>query len=94
MDWDNVDPSPLFDEIRERFLGPDAEKMVWAFERALEAARVDPHLLDCVLVASACLVAHAEQVTPRTVFEQYFRRAVPDEDWRDRYGPLLAWRVE
>ena len=90
MDWDNVDPSPLFEEIRGRFLGPDAERMVWAFERALEAARVDAHLLDYLLVATACLVAHAEKVTPRTVLEQYFRRAVPDEDWRDRYAPLLA----
>jgi hypothetical protein len=90
MDWDTVDPSALFDEIRERFLGPDAERMVWAFERALAAARVDPHLLDYLLVASACLVAHAEQVTPRTVLEQYFRRSVADDEWRDRYAPLLA----
>lgn len=90
MDWDNVDPSALFERVREGSLGPDAERTIWAFERALAAARVDAHLLDYLLVASACLIAHAEQVTPRTVFEQYFRRAVADDDWRDRYAPLFA----
>ena len=90
MDWNTVDPSALFEEIRERFHGPDAERMIWAFERALGVARVDTHLLDYLLIAAACLVAHAEQVTPRTVLEQYFRRAVADEEWRDRYAPLLA----
>ena len=90
MNWDTVDPAALFEEIRERFAGPDAERMIWSFERALETARVESNLLDYLLVASACLIAHAEQVTPRTVFEQYFRRSVADEDWRERYAPLLA----
>jgi hypothetical protein len=90
MDWDTLDPSALFEQIRERVPGPDAERMIWSFERALEVARVDAHLLDYLLVASACLIAHAEQATPRAVFEQYFRRSVADEDWRDRYAPLFA----
>jgi hypothetical protein len=90
MDWDAVDPSALFEQIRAHFRGPDAERMIWSFERALDAARIDEHLLDYLLVASACLVAHAQRVTPRTVLEQYFRRAVPDDEWRDRYAPLLG----
>ena len=89
MDWDNIDPSALFEQIREHFIGPDAERMIWSFERALDAARVDSSLLDYLLVATACLIAHAQRVTPRTVLEQYFRRAVPDDVWRERYATLL-----
>jgi hypothetical protein len=90
MDWDKLDLSALFEQIRERSMGHDAEKMIWAFERALETARIDEHLLDHLLVAAACLIAQAQSVTPRTVLEQYFRRAVPDDEWRDRYAPLLG----
>ena len=90
MDWDALELSALFDDIRERAVGPDAEKMVWAFERALAAARIDEHLLDYLVVAVVCLVAHAQAETPRTVLEQVFRRAVPDDEWRDRYAPLLG----
>ena len=63
--------------------------MIWSFERALDAARIDEYLLDCLLVAAACLIAHTQRVTPRTVLEQYFRRAVPDDEWRERYATLL-----
>jgi hypothetical protein len=90
MDWDVVELSALFRDIRERFAGPDAEKMVWAFERALDAARIDDHLLDYLLVAVVCLAAHAQHETPRTVLEQVFRRSVSDDEWRDRYAPLLG----
>ena len=31
-------PSALFGDIRDRFAGPDAERMIWAFERALGRA--------------------------------------------------------
>jgi hypothetical protein len=46
-----------------------AEKMVWAFERAFEVARVDEQLLEHLLVAAACLVAQTQHVTPRGVCE-------------------------
>jgi hypothetical protein len=90
MDWDTIDLSPLIGDIRDRFLGPDAEKMVWAFERALATARIDEHLLDYLLVAVVCMVAHAQGETPRTVLEQVFRRSVSDDEWRNRYAPLLG----
>jgi hypothetical protein len=89
MDWDSFDLSALADFIRERFAGHDAEKMIWSFEHALTAARVDPHLLDYLLAAAVCLIAHAECETPRTVLEQVFRRSVTDHEWRHRYAPLL-----
>jgi hypothetical protein len=63
--------------------------MIWSFEHALAAARVDPHLLDYLLVAAVCLIARAQRETPRTVLGQVFRRSVPDEEWRNRYAPLL-----
>jgi hypothetical protein len=90
MEWDTLDLSALFEQIRERFPGHDAEKMIWAFERTLDTARIDEHLLDYLLVAAACLIAQAQDLTPRSVFEHYFRRAVPDKEWRDRYAPLLG----
>jgi hypothetical protein len=90
MDWDAIELSALFGHIRERFVGSDGEKMVWAFERALDAARIDEHLLDYLLVAVVCLVAHAQSETPRAVLEQVFRRSVSDDEWRDRYAPLLG----
>jgi hypothetical protein len=90
MDWDAIDLSTLIADIRDRFLGPDAEKMVWAFERALATARIDEHLLDYLLVAVVCLVAHGRSETPRTVLEQVFRRSVSDDEWRERYAPLLG----
>jgi hypothetical protein len=89
VDWDAIDLSALIGDIRHRFLGPDAEKMVWAFERALATARIDEHLLDYLLVAVVCLVAHRHGDTPRSVLEQVFRRSVSDDEWRDRYAPLF-----
>ena len=90
MVWDAIELSALFGDIRQRFAGPDAERMIWAFERALETARLDERLLDYVLVATVCLVARAQSETPRTVLEQVFRRSVSDEEWRGRYAPLLV----
>jgi hypothetical protein len=90
MDWDALDLTGLIGDIRDRFLGPDAERMVWAFERALATARIDEHLLDYLLVAVVCLVAHAQSETPRTVLEQVFRRSVSDDEWRERYAPLFG----
>lgn len=89
MDWHEVDPTALFDELRERVGGDEGERMVWAFRRALNVARTDEHLLEYLLVAVVCLIARTEDSTPRAVLEQFFRRSVPDEEWRERYAPLL-----
>jgi hypothetical protein len=90
MDWDQLDTTALFEELRRRTGGADGEKMVWAFERALDVARIDEHLLDYLLVAAVCLVAGGRRLTPRTVLEQFFRRSVSDDEWRSRYAPLLT----
>jgi hypothetical protein len=90
VNWHAVDPEPLFDAIRERGPASDAERSIWAFERAIAAARIDGELLRHLLIACVCLVASEEQETPRTVLERLFRRAVTDQEWRDLYEPLLS----
>jgi hypothetical protein len=35
MDWHEINPSELFVHIREQSPALDAERTVWAFERAL-----------------------------------------------------------
>lgn len=90
MNWNAVDPEPLFQAIRERGPASDAERSVWAFERALVAARIDGELLRHLLVACVCLVAHEEGETPRTVLERLFRRSVSDQEWLEDYAPLLS----
>jgi hypothetical protein len=90
MNWDHFDPSSLFETIRERRPAPEAERTVWAFERALDVARVDPELLDHLLVACVCLVAREQRTTPRTVLEHVFRRAVGDGEWRERFAPRFG----
>lgn len=67
----------------------DAERSVWAFERAL-VARIDGDLLRHLLVACVCLVAHEEGETPRAVLERLFRRAVSDREWQEEFAPLLS----
>jgi hypothetical protein len=89
MDWNTVDFERLFAAIRRRGPGSDAERSVWAFERALAAARMDSTLLRHLLVACVCLVAVEEGETPRTVLERLFRRAVSDREWNEEYAPLL-----
>ena len=88
--WDDLDLEALEMELRNALPGPEAEKMVWAFEQALGVARIDGDLLRYLLAATASLLAAAEASTPRTVFEAFFRRSVSDEEWRDRYAELLA----
>lgn len=90
MDWSTVDPEPLFEAIRLRGPASDAERSVWAFERALIAAKIDGELLRHLLVACVCLVAHEEGETPRTVLERLFRRTVSDDEWTEEYAPLFA----
>jgi hypothetical protein len=90
MDWDGFDLEPLARELRRTLTPPEAERMLWAFERALDVARVDDELVECLLAASICLAATRTGKTPRDVLESFFRRSVPDEVWRDRYLPLFA----
>jgi len=89
VDWDAFDLEPLTEELR-RACGPaEAERMVYAFERAVGLARIDPELLSHLFAATACLLARIEGVSPRAVLETYFRRAVSDEHWQRVYLPLF-----
>lgn len=89
MDWDAFTLERVASELREELSAPEAERMVYAFESALRVARVDPELLPHLLAATACLLAHSEATTPRDVLETFFRRAVADPVWRERYEPLF-----
>jgi hypothetical protein len=88
--WSELDLRALVNELRSTLPPGEAEKMVWAFEQALAAARIDSDLLRCLLAATASLVARAEESTPRAVFEAFFRRSVSDDEWRERYAGLIA----
>ena len=90
MNWSSADLEALYEAIRDRGPASDAERSVWAFERALVAARIDGDLLRHLLVACVCLVAHEEGETPRTVLERLFRRAVSDDEWFANYEPLFT----
>ena len=89
-DWHEIDLDALAAELRATLPSAEAEKMIWAFERALSVARVDGDLLRYLLAATASLVARAEGTSPRAVFEAFFRRSVSDDDWRSRYADLLT----
>lgn len=88
--WESFDPETLYEAIHARGPSDDAARMVWAFERAIAVARLDPELLRHLLVACVCLVAHEEGTTPRAALEQLFRRSVSDAEWRERFEPLFA----
>jgi hypothetical protein len=90
LDWNELDLETLTRELRATLPPSEAEKMVWAFEQALAAARLDGDLLRYLLAATATLLARAEESSPRTVFEDFFRRSVSDDDWRERYVDLIA----
>jgi hypothetical protein len=90
VDWDSFDFDGLAAAVRSRGGGPDAERMIWAFEEALRVARIDPELLSYLLAATTCLVARLEDCSPRDVLEAFFRRAIPDEEWRQSYLPLFG----
>jgi hypothetical protein len=89
VDWYEFDFDPLVRELRERVGGPDGEKMIWAFERAVGVGRIDPDLLDYMLAAVTCLLACTTDRSPREVLEAYARRSVTDEEWRGRYSELF-----
>ena len=90
MDWDRFDLDELAREIRATTKAADAEKTVWAFEEALRVARIDPELLSYQLAAITCLIARLGGESPRDVLEAFFRRSIPDEDWRERFLPLFG----
>ena len=80
----------LGDHLRQDPGGPEGEKMVWAFERALSVASVDTELLGHLLAATVCLIAADERSSPRSVLEAFFRRSVSDSRWREDYLPLFG----
>jgi hypothetical protein len=88
--WEELDLGPLEEHLHLSLPGPECARMMWGFEEALRAARIDDQLLEHLLVAAVCLLARASGTTPRAVLEAFFRRSVTDEDWRDRYAGLLA----
>jgi hypothetical protein len=88
-DWDTFDLERLATELREDPGGPEGERMIWAFEEALRIARTGDDLLPHFLAAATCLLARAEETTPRTVLEGFFRRSASDDSWRERYLPLF-----
>ena len=90
MNWSSADLEPLFDAIRDRGPASDAERSVWAFERALVAARIDGELLRHLLVACVCLVAHEEGETPRTVLERCFAARSATRSGVTEYAPLFG----
>jgi hypothetical protein len=90
VDWNELDLTALAGQLRSGRRKLDAERMIVAFEHARELARADEAFLDDLLVAVVCLLAHAEETTPRDVLEQCFKRAMPDSRWKADLAPLLA----
>jgi hypothetical protein len=89
VDWDGFTLERLASELRDDLSGPEAERMIFAFEEALRIARTNEELLPHLLAATTCLLAHVEGTTPRGVLETFFRRSVSDQVWRERYVPLF-----
>jgi hypothetical protein len=90
MDWARVDLDGLVDELQATNVAADAERMARAFEEVLRLVRDDPDLLPSLLAAAVSLAAYEEGASPRAVLEQWFRRSVSDEVWRERYLPLFG----
>jgi hypothetical protein len=90
FDWDAFDLEEFTRELRENLNGPDADKLIWAFEHAVGVARIDDELLSYLTVAVVCLLARLDESSPRSVLEAFFRKSVSDEDWRRTYLPLFA----
>jgi hypothetical protein len=91
VDWETFPLERLAAALREDPGGAEGEKMVWAFEEALRVAcRGGDELLPYFLAATTCLLARAQNETPRSVLEAFFRRSASDRVWRERYLPLFA----
>jgi len=89
MEWDEIDASELFARIRAEAPPADAERMIWAFEHILAAARIDPVLLDHFAAAAICGLAYRDSETPKAILDQMFRRTVDDAEWETDYASLL-----
>jgi hypothetical protein len=87
--WDGFAIDKLVIELRQDPGGAEGERMIWAFEQALRVARLDDQLLPHLLAAATCLLARAENSTPRAVLEAFFRRSASDATWDERYLPLF-----
>jgi hypothetical protein len=90
VDWEDFDLDALAAAVRAGGRGPDAERMIWAFEEGLRVAKLDPELLSYLLAATTCMLARLDGCSPRDVLEAFFRRSIPDEEWRDRFLPLFG----
>jgi hypothetical protein len=90
VDWDTFDLEELIRGLRAGLDGPDAEKVVWAFEQAVAVARIDDDLLGYLAVAVVCLLARLDESSPRSVLEAFFCKSMSDEEWRRTYLPLFA----
>ena len=90
VDWNQLDLTALARQLRRGKREREAERLIVAFDHALELARADGAVLDDLLVAVVCLLAHADGVTPRDVLETCFRRAMPDTRWHADLAPLLS----
>jgi len=88
-DLSTLDLDALLDELHGSNAPADAERMVRAFDEVLRLVRRDPEALPFLLAATVSLLAYVEGSSPRTVLEQWFRRSVPDDVWRERYLPLF-----
>ena len=60
VDWDSFDLEGFTRELRGDLSGPDADKLIWAFEHAVEVARTDDDLLGYLVVAILCLLARLD----------------------------------
>jgi hypothetical protein len=89
VDWERLNLDALRKALRESEPGADAEMTIWAFEEAYRVACLDEQLLEYLLVATICLLARAQESSPRAVLEDFFRRSVTDAEWRARYAILL-----
>jgi|SRR5581483_5926856 len=88
--WDPLDLDQLAYLLREVLPDAEVDRILRAYEIVVTVARADASLLPELLGATACVIAVADGVTPRDVAEELFRRAAPDDRWRDVYLPLFT----
>ncbi len=65
MEWEDLDPSELFETIREQAAPADAEQMLWALEHVIAAGKLDPALHDHFAAAAICALAYRDAETPK-----------------------------
>ena len=62
VDWDSFDLEEFTRELRGNLSGPDADKLIWAFEHAVEVARTDDDLLSYLVRRDLLLARPARRV--------------------------------